>query len=63
MADTVRAAVVQLLADEDSARNIARAGELVEAAAVAGASLIVLPEKWNWWGPTTSGCGAPDSSR
>ena len=38
MADTVRAAVVQLLADEDSARNIARAGELVEAAAAAGAA-------------------------
>ena len=53
MADTVRAAVVQLLADEDSARNIARAGELVEAAAAAGASLIVLPEKWNWWGPAS----------
>lgn len=51
--DTVRAAVVQLLADEDTARNIARAGELVQAAAVSGAGLVVLPEKWNWWGPAS----------
>lgn len=49
-ADTVRAAVVQLLADEDTPRNIARAGELVQAAAVSGARLVVLPETWNWWG-------------
>ncbi len=49
--DTVRAGVVQLLADEDTPRNIARAGELVQAAAVAGAQVVVLPEKWNWWGP------------
>jgi deaminated glutathione amidase len=50
-ADIVRAAVVQLLADEDTPRNVARAGELVQAAAVSGAQLVVLPEKWNWWGP------------
>ena len=51
--DTVRAAVVQLLADEDTKRNIARAGELVQAAAVSGAQVVVLPEKWNWWGPAS----------
>lgn len=50
MADTVRAAVVQLLADEDTAANIARAGDMVHAAALSGAQLVVLPEKWNWWG-------------
>ena len=50
---TVRAAVVQLLADEDTAANIARAGELVQAASVSGAQLVVLPEKWNWWGPAS----------
>jgi predicted amidohydrolase len=50
---TVRAAVVQLLADDDTAANIARAGELVQAAAVSGAQLVVLPEKWNWWGPAS----------
>lgn len=49
--DTVRAAVVQLLADEDTARNISRAGELVQASVVSGAQVVVLPEKWNWWGP------------
>lgn len=49
--DSVRAAVVQLLADDDTPRNIARAGELVQAAAVSGAQVVVLPEKWNWWGP------------
>lgn len=53
MADTVRAAVVQLLADEDTSANIARAGEMVQAAALSGAQLIVLPEKWNWWGPAS----------
>lgn len=51
--DTVRAAVVQLLADEDTPRNIVRAGELVQAAVVSGAQLVVLPEKWNWWGPAS----------
>ncbi len=48
--DIVRAAVVQVLADEDTGRNIAHAGELVQAAAAAGAALVVLPERWNWWG-------------
>ena len=52
-ADTVRAAVVQLLADEDTPRNISRAGEFVQAAAVSGAQVVVLPEKWNWWGPAS----------
>lgn len=49
--ERLRVAVVQLLADTDTARNIARAHELVEAAAMAGARMVVLPEKWNWWGP------------
>ena len=51
MAERVRAAVIQVLADDDAPRSIARAGELVQAAAVAGAGVIVLPERWNWWGP------------
>ena len=49
-AERVRAAVIQVLADDDAPRSIARAGELVQAAAVAGAGVIVLPERWNWWG-------------
>ena len=53
-AEPIRAAVVQLLADTDTGRNVRRAGELVEAAAVSGARLVVLPEKWNWWGPTSA---------
>lgn len=62
-AEPLRAAVVQLLADTDTARNVARAGELVEAAALSGARLVVLPEKWNWWGAasaTASGAEALD---
>lgn len=53
MGNTVRAAVVQLLADEDTSGNIARAGDMVQAAALSGARLVVLPEKWNWWGPAS----------
>lgn len=53
-ADRLRAAVVQVLADTDIGRNVARARELVEAAAVSGATLVVLPEKWNWWGPASA---------
>ncbi len=53
-AEPIRAAVVQVLSDTDTARNVARAGELVEAAAIAGARLVVLPEKWNWWGPASA---------
>lgn len=54
---------MQLLADTDTARNVQQAGELVEAAAVSGARLVVLPEKWNWWGPasaTATGSESPD---
>ena len=54
---------MQVLADTDTARNIARAGELVQAAALSGARLVVLPEKWNWWGPaaaTAAGAEALD---
>ncbi len=48
--ERIRAAVVQMLADTDTTRNIARMHEFVEAAALAGAQIAVLPEKWNWWG-------------
>lgn len=63
MGDTVRAAVVQLLADEDTSANIACAGDMVQAAALSGAQVVVLPEKWNWWGPASrTAQGAEDLS-
>jgi len=43
----VRAAAVQLNSNEDADRNRTDAAELVRAAAGAGATLVVLPEKWN----------------
>lgn len=43
----MRAAVVQINAGANRARNIATAGDLVAAAAADGAELIVLPEKWS----------------
>jgi predicted amidohydrolase len=43
----MRAAVVQLNSTADKARNLAAAERLVRAAAVDGAALVVLPEKWN----------------
>lgn len=43
----LRAAVVQLTSSNDVAANVRVAGDLVRQAASAGASLIVLPEKWN----------------
>jgi deaminated glutathione amidase len=43
----VRAAAVQLNSNGDRARNLATAERLVRAAAVDGAELVALPEKWN----------------
>ena len=53
-AKPLRAAVVQVLSDSDCAANIARTADLVDAAVASGARLIVLPEKWNWWGPASA---------
>ncbi len=47
----IRAAAVQLTAGPDAARNLATADRLVRAAAAAGATLVVLPEKWVALGP------------
>jgi predicted amidohydrolase len=44
---TVRAAVVQLNTAENPDRNRERADALTRAAAMDGAELVVLPEKWN----------------
>lgn len=43
----VRAAAIQLTSTADKGRNIATAGDLVDRAAVGGAKIVVLPEKWN----------------
>jgi len=42
----MRAAVIQLNADADKARNLEVAERLVRGAAAAGAALVALPEKW-----------------
>lgn len=47
----LRAAVIQLNSTNDKARNLASAERLVRAAAVEGAELVALPEKWNLLGP------------
>jgi predicted amidohydrolase len=44
---TLRAAAVQLTATPDKARNLETADRLVRRAAVDGARLVVLPEKWS----------------
>jgi predicted amidohydrolase len=55
----VRAAAVQLTATADRERNLATADRLTRAAAVAGAELIVLPEKWAVLGtPEETAAGA-----
>ena len=47
----MRAAAIQLNSTADVDRNLATAERLVEAAAAAGAELVVLPEKWSALGP------------
>jgi len=47
-AGTLRVAAVQLTTGEDRDRNVAVAGDLVRRAAVQGARLVVLPEKWHF---------------
>jgi predicted amidohydrolase len=46
----LRAAAVQLNSTDDPARNLASADRLTRAAAADGATLVVLPEKWNLLG-------------
>jgi predicted amidohydrolase len=47
----MRAAAIQLNSTADVDRNLAAAERLVDAAAAAGAELVVLPEKWSALGP------------
>ncbi|KAK9149181.1 hypothetical protein Scep_007938 [Stephania cephalantha] len=42
-----KVALCQLLVTRDKEKNIARARELIQDAAAAGAKLVVLPEMWN----------------
>jgi predicted amidohydrolase len=51
MADRLRVACIQLHAIESKVDNIERAEPLVARAASTGADLVVLPEKWNGFGP------------
>jgi deaminated glutathione amidase len=46
----MRVAAIQLTSTPDKERNIVAAGDLVKAAAGAGAELIALPELFNLWG-------------
>ncbi len=46
----MRAAAIQLNANNDKARNLRVAERLVAEAAADGAELIALPEKWNLLG-------------
>ena len=46
----MRAAAIQLNADNDKDRNLERADRLVATAAGEGAELVALPEKWNLLG-------------
>jgi deaminated glutathione amidase len=55
----MRLATVQLTSTEDKDANLERADALTRRAAAAGASLVVLPEKWNVLGtPETIHAGA-----
>jgi len=47
----MRAAAIQLNSTADVDRNLATGERLVDAAAAAGAELVVLPEKWSALGP------------
>ena len=47
----MRAAAIQLNSTADVDRNLATVERLVDAAAAAGAGLVVLPEKWSALGP------------
>src|SRR3954471_19939254 len=51
----MRAAAVQLQSTPDAARNLEAADRLTRAAARAGATLVVLPEKW-------PGLGTPEQT-
>ena len=51
MAERLRVACVQLNASPSKADNLERAERLVARAALSGADLVVLPEKWNGIGP------------
>jgi predicted amidohydrolase len=48
--DLLRVAAVQMTSTEDIAANLATADRLVRASAHDGATLVVLPEKWNLHG-------------
>jgi predicted amidohydrolase len=54
------AACVQMHADDDKAKNLARATAFVEAASAQGARLVVLPEVFSWRGPATRDAGAAE---
>jgi predicted amidohydrolase len=47
VAETIRAAAIQLNSTEDAERNLAAADRLVRQAVSLGAELVLLPEKWN----------------
>ena len=49
--DTLRVAAVQLSAQDDVGENLAECGRLVAAARAAGATLVVLPENFAYFGP------------
>lgn len=57
----MRVAVAQMNSVTDKARNIARAMELVEEAAAAGAALVVLPEYMTYLGPDEGLAAAAES--
>jgi predicted amidohydrolase len=54
------AACVQMRATDDKAANLARACALVEAAALQGARLVVLPEVFAWRGPASGDAAAAE---